>query len=585
MKRIQLMGIGIIVLLVLGVGSTGYAQWTSAHPGMEWNSIMTGRTTGHIADLWLTNTTNQPQTVTVGPFYIPGPGQPYVTDGPHTISVPPNTTKTFPLDGSCTDRSKKPPKEGAQSDPETWLPPTDVSLPEPGAPMSSADGWEPGEEIENLVTIPKYPGYEVPFTYVMNKPSKHPEQIAPLLLEVSSLLHEGYEDLEMSGQIQTPVSLYSEKEEQVLVQLGIWQYASALQGDTYLMEDYLADAQQEYEDVTGKKYKDLPADEQLAFQQGIEDIWEASLDMGEEVRTINRPETYYSILGKKCNCDSLYLDADLVAQEFLEEEKKVATWDEELDFGILNTIKNKAVASSMIVVDPRSSMDLWGVVNRLYEEGDILIDPELVKIVDDVQRYDHLETRVFWLEEKMREFLKEKLGENEADKRMKANWDNLLFLNNDTKLKLMIRDVELLCHCNEWNPETKRWDPCTQIFGQISRANDKYTPMYPGELKIEIKRTKYTIGNNGKLTSASEQFINKRVQNGDYFHDFDLGDEPVEEFEIPLSFSEKGIATSTAKVEIRVIIEGRCFEDNCGGIKKAPKCKKLLYVEFDGISK
>jgi hypothetical protein len=110
----------------------------------------------------------------------------------------------------------------------------------------------------------------------------------------------------------------------------------------------------------------------------------------------------------------------------------VATWDEELDFGILNTIKNKAVASSMIVVDPRSSMDLWGVVNRLYEEGDILIDPELVKIVDDVQRYDHLETRVFWLEEKMREFLKEKLGENEADKRMKANWDNLLFLNNDT---------------------------------------------------------------------------------------------------------------------------------------------------------
>jgi hypothetical protein len=576
--------------LILSVAQLN-AQWTSAHPGMEWNSVMTGRTNGHIADLWLTNTTNQPQTVTVGPFYIPGPGQPYVTDGPHTISVPPNTTKVFPLDGSCTDRSKKPPKEGASSNPKTWLPPADVSLPEPGAPMSTADGWEPGEDLENLVVIPKYPGYETAFPYVIDKISKRPEQVAPLLLETSRLLTMTYDDLEIEGKIQTPVSLDFEKEKRVLTQLGIWQYSAALKGETYLLQDYQADAEREYKDLTGLKVQSLPADEQKAFRDGIEDIWNASIDLGEAALTINRPSTYYSLGDKQCRCDSLILDAALTANDTDDSsENTTASWKERLDFGTKSTLKNDTVFSNYIFVDPENIWDIAGTMKLVTGDNPLEVE-ELGDIADEVMDEKELRKRVKKLKEKLKEYLIKKHGETAGTKQWEKAFEKLFFFDQKTNFYLSFRNLELKCRCSQLDPVTKKFEPCDLIYGNRSvigypDGREDITPSHKNKLTVKVWLQKYTAENAGKLKKAGSRILRTgQVPNGDDIqHGSDSEGVAYRSIQIPLKLKGKGAHEATSGVLVRATISAFCSDEDCGGKKKFTECKKMLYVWFEGIS-
>jgi len=83
------------------------------------DSVGTGETIGHVADLKIQNQTDQPINCAVGPMVLEsksGKNQDYVCPKPQTVKIGPHGTATVPMDGVCINRNKPPVGKGAPGD-------------------------------------------------------------------------------------------------------------------------------------------------------------------------------------------------------------------------------------------------------------------------------------------------------------------------------------------------------------------------------------------------------------------------------------------------------------------------------------
>lgn len=83
------------------------------------DSIGTGETIGHVADLKIHNLTGQPIICTFGPMILESKSrknQDYVCPKPHTAKINPHRTTTVPMNGVCVNRNIPPVGKGAPGD-------------------------------------------------------------------------------------------------------------------------------------------------------------------------------------------------------------------------------------------------------------------------------------------------------------------------------------------------------------------------------------------------------------------------------------------------------------------------------------
>ena len=83
------------------------------------DSVGTGETIGHVADLKIQNLTDQPINCTVGPMVLESISrinQDYVCPKPQTVAINPRGTATVAMNGVCVNRNKPPVGKGAPGD-------------------------------------------------------------------------------------------------------------------------------------------------------------------------------------------------------------------------------------------------------------------------------------------------------------------------------------------------------------------------------------------------------------------------------------------------------------------------------------
>jgi hypothetical protein len=279
------------------------AQWTSAHPGMEWRVQCTGRTTGHVIDIWATNTTNEEQTIAAGPFYVPGPGQPYVTET-IDITVPAKGETRIPVTGYCFVEDILPAPAGTPLDATTWLTPDDVAELNPQTTFTNLPGFKPANRSVDAV-IPKVPGYEFPLNYTLAPMEDYPQSAAALAFPALEQLQSTMVDMQSEGAVLTPFGNDPEKEQQAVIQHTLWMYSAAVEGQPYEAENLQAKIIDEFENTLQQPFANMSANTQVQIQQGIEQFQTAFMDVGSAAMVINPGETWYSTKSPRCICKSM----------------------------------------------------------------------------------------------------------------------------------------------------------------------------------------------------------------------------------------------------------------------------------------
>jgi len=313
----------------------------STHPGIT-NTIRatgTGRTTGHIADITLSNPTDQPVKVQFGPsptagnaLFIPSDGQyqPYIVPYLPTVTIAPNGTINIPVQGFCTDIRMPPVPPGVEMPPiSTWVtsvppvapepinPPNASTEPGPPEPLNPPGGIELttvvvptrgglplGEAVtilEGLPTVPAMsgidcpegllapaptlPGTDRPITTPIH-PDQHPGLAVPLLLDAINRIGQAYDELKPKGAITTPFSGNPAKEREAVIQQTFWRYSAALRGEPYDKKDFQGNTIQQFEQGSGKKYADIPKPQQEKMDVGVDDFWNTFEAVGAEAKIL-----------------------------------------------------------------------------------------------------------------------------------------------------------------------------------------------------------------------------------------------------------------------------------------------------------
>src|SRR5262245_49741451 len=143
--------IGLVVLPVVAQSGEAATQFLSVlqHNGaVKIDSTGTGDTSGHIADLKLTNLTDQPINCVIPPMVLESKSretQDYVCPKPQTVKIGPHSTATVPMDGVCINRNKPPVGKGAPGD-------LIVNTGDPNVPQNP-ESHVPPNQARNLLRI------------------------------------------------------------------------------------------------------------------------------------------------------------------------------------------------------------------------------------------------------------------------------------------------------------------------------------------------------------------------------------------------------------------------------------------------
>ena len=117
----------------------------------------TGRTTGHIADLIVSNNTSQPIEILPERMYIPSDGkyQSYVAWIEEGIIIPPGETHTIPVHGYCADVHTPPVPSGDLMPPlNSWIPVSENPLNDLVGPPPSDPDLGPAPQIPEPMNPP-----------------------------------------------------------------------------------------------------------------------------------------------------------------------------------------------------------------------------------------------------------------------------------------------------------------------------------------------------------------------------------------------------------------------------------------------
>ena len=355
----------------------GTAGYTVAASGL-------GRTTGHIADLTVTNNSSDTIVIAAGEYYIPSDGnQPYYGRIPEDVKVPPGATVKIPVYGYCLDVHKEPVPPGVEMVPyDEWV------LVQPGKPVSPGDptstaptptgtpsqdvpdtlrptfvvpAFEPGdipgietspgftrvEPDEDEVFIPTYPGTDRPIPGHLD-PSKDKVTIAPVLIEIVREVESG-SDIILGPLFPTPFGYDTLKEKETVRQHTIWIATSHIEGDPYEKEDFTNNTYREFENQTGVPVVQLEEEDKEQLDTGIDAFWETFTATGLAAKVV---ETSDSETGQA-------LGEELGPRITAATRASAATSPRCLRWGEMPNIDDRAG---------------WDLIGDLYRHGDIESD-------------------------------------------------------------------------------------------------------------------------------------------------------------------------------------------------------------------
>ena len=274
----------------------------SENPNIHMFAKGTGRTTGHIADISITNKGDRTSNVELGPYYIPASGryQPYVIPGVVHVEVKPGSTVDVPLIGYCADIRRPPVPAGtAMPDIKTWIVPDIIT--EHWEPNPS-DGWVSLSSLGDgkFVTKPGFgvfwniPGTDHTLDHVIDQ-YQHPEEVAGILSSAISRIISTYDSLKYKGVINTPFAGNNDRERESVIQQTFWIYTSALIGDEYTKEQFADKLYEQFESQSGKSIQNTPAEVVKKLDQGVDDFWNTFNLVGVEAKILSIPQNQSSL--------------------------------------------------------------------------------------------------------------------------------------------------------------------------------------------------------------------------------------------------------------------------------------------------
>jgi len=209
------------ILLILAVLSNSLILFANNFNEDDWQfvSTATGKTTGHIGDLVITNKTDKPNTIWLRSYIIPPENgrQGYVALKREVaeIEVQPDKAYTYQLNGYCINIDL-PPVTKNQSFPDffKWLALKDFD-------STIAERWY------QLIEKPETFDFETQLI-----------QAGPIILEAVQNLDDQYFTWKSPLQIPDLYPANAKAVKEAMVQQAVWQFTSALQGKTYSFNNF-----------------------------------------------------------------------------------------------------------------------------------------------------------------------------------------------------------------------------------------------------------------------------------------------------------------------------------------------------------
>jgi hypothetical protein len=282
----------------------------------------TGRTTGHIADITVSNPTSNPITIHIGdgnPIFIPSNGreQSYVVPPIPPIQIDPGQTVTIPIDGYCADVRKPPVGVGENMPPiSEWIganpadrqiPPFTRSTDEPpreivNIPLQTAPPLSMVNDILENIPAPSFPanwdcpdlpagtnvlipGTDTPLRSPLSS-TDNPELAVPVIIEALDRIIKATDDLIADGAITTPFSNTPVREREAVIQQTFWMFTSALEGNPYVKEDFSKKTIEQFETSTGRPVSSIPQTQRDQLEMGVDDFWNTFQAVGAEAKIL-----------------------------------------------------------------------------------------------------------------------------------------------------------------------------------------------------------------------------------------------------------------------------------------------------------
>lgn len=265
----------------------------------------TGRTTGHIADLMIENTTAAPLRINHQLVYIPSGGQyqPYIAEIPETVV--PKGTSTIPVEGYCADVHQPPvPSGDPMPHPEEWIPVGNPEepipegtidiLPKPEIPsfnpedipgISTSSGYTPVNPNPSDEFIPTWPGTDIPVGGTLSP--VEPEVYAPVIARVYEVIKEATIRTQEEDILVTPFSPDPLKERDAVIQQTFWIFTSYLSGRDYKKEDFTENVYEQFNSATGILITKIPEEQKEEVDKGIDQFWSVFTAVGVEAKVLS----------------------------------------------------------------------------------------------------------------------------------------------------------------------------------------------------------------------------------------------------------------------------------------------------------
>lgn len=288
---------------------------------LDFVAVGTGKTTGHIADLFITN--NSPAFLSVKSelVYIKSKKkqfQSYVSYIPKNIVVPPNSTVSIPMAGYCANPHVPPVPLGENfPSPSEWIAiagspkggftidgnppmipvpsnsPSDTQDPtqetidifitdQPALPSFNPDMIntiveQPGFTKENdsdIDIVVTWPGVNDAIDGTFD-PSVNPNIFAQVVTDGIIRIIDNVDDIQSSGDYLTPFSQDEEQEKEAIIQQTFWIFVAGARGEEYEEEDFANNVYTQFEETTGTNVTSLPLAQKEQLDGGVEAFWSA----------------------------------------------------------------------------------------------------------------------------------------------------------------------------------------------------------------------------------------------------------------------------------------------------------------------